>query len=170
MVDSVLLELRLPEEKLRRLVDMIADWQLKRSCTKKELLSLIGHLQHATRVVRPGRPFLRRMIDLSTAVDELHYHIPLRSGFRSDLHWWALFTREWNGVGMMSSLSRKPTLTSDASGKWGCRAFTCAGQWFQCKWNGKLATVHITTNELLPIVIACALWGREWQGKAVKCL
>ncbi len=108
VVDSVQLELRLLEEKLRQLVDMTAKWQLKRSCTKKELLSLIGHLQHATRVIRPGRPFLRRMIDLSTTVDELHYHIPLRSGFRSDLYWWALFTREWNGVRMMSSLSRKP--------------------------------------------------------------
>ncbi len=119
MVDTARLE---PEEKLGRLAGKIAEWQLKRSCTKKELriLSLIGHLQHASRVIKPGRPFLRRMIDLSMTVDELHYHIPLRAAFKSDLHWWALFMRKWNGVCMMASLDRKVpgvTLTSDASGK-----------------------------------------------------
>ena len=171
-LDTAKFELSLPEEKLRRLVGMIAEWQVKRSCTKRELLSLIGHLQHATRIVKPGRPFLRRMIDLSTSVRELHHHIRLRAGFHSDLQWWAMFTGRWNGIRMMTSLGRnKPeaTITSDASGTWGCGAFSDAGQWFQCEWKGEWSDVHITAKELLPIVIACALWGRQWQGKTVKC-
>ena len=59
---------------------MVGEWQQRRSYTKKELLSLIGHLQHASRIVRPGHPFLRRMIDLSVSVSELHHHIRLRGG------------------------------------------------------------------------------------------
>ena len=54
VLDTVKLELRLPEEKLQRLGGMITLWQGKKSCLKKEMLSLIGHLQHATRIVQPG--------------------------------------------------------------------------------------------------------------------
>ena len=159
-LDTARLELHLPEEKLRRLVDMISTWQARRSCTKKELLSLIGHLQHATRIIKPGRPFLRRMIDLSMSVRELHHHIRLRAGFHTDLQWWAVFLRRWNGICMMASLGRntpEATVTSDASGTWGCGAFSDSGRWFQCEWQGAWSDVHITAKELLPVVIACAL-------------
>ena len=47
-LESSKLELRLPGEKLTRLSRTVHEWQMKRSCTKKELLSLIGQLQHAT--------------------------------------------------------------------------------------------------------------------------
>ena len=65
-IDSHSWELRLPQDKLRRAREEVTNWQGRKSCTKKELLSLIGLLQHACRVVRPGRSFLRRMINLST--------------------------------------------------------------------------------------------------------
>ena len=58
-------------------------------------------------------------------------------------------------------------ITSDASGGWGCGAFTSKGEWFQLEsWDA----VHITVKELLPIVIAVALWRKQWQGKAIWCL
>ena len=170
--DSERMELRLPEEKLQRLLAMVGEWQIRRSCTKKELLSLIGHLQHATHIVKPGRSFLRRMIDLSSSVSDLHHHIRLRGGFKSDLQWWVLFMDKWNGISVMSSLSRvcpSATLTSDVSGQWGCRAFRDTGHWFQCEWQGAWGEVHITAKELLPIVIACALWGPKWRGQTVLC-
>ncbi len=171
-LDTVKLELRLPEDKLQRLCTMIRQWQGKKSCTKRRLLSLIGHLQHACRVVKPGRTFLRRMINLSTIARELHHRIRLNRGFRSDLAWWALFLRDWNGVGMMTSVARRPPqmiLTSDASGGWGCGAFSSTGVWFQCQWPGSWARIHITVKELVPIVLACAIWGHQWKGKTVLC-
>ena len=122
VLDTIKLKLRLPEEKLQRLGGMITLWQGKKSCLKKELLSLIEHLQHATRIVKPGRAFLRCMINLASTVSELTHHIRLRSGFKSDLMWWGSFLKEWNGISMMSSLGRHTpsiTLTSDAWGVWG---------------------------------------------------
>ena len=74
------------EAKLSRLKGMISTWKGRKSCRKRDLLSLIGQLQHACRVVRAGWTFLRRMIDLSTVVVELHHHIRLNKGFRSDLY------------------------------------------------------------------------------------
>ena len=104
IIDLVAGILRLPEEKVARLSQTIREWGDRRSCTKRELLSLIGQLQHACCVVRPGRTFLRRMITLSTSAKEMHHHIRLNRGFRSDLLWWACFLPEWNGTSLMSSV------------------------------------------------------------------
>ena len=171
-LDTVALEMRLPGDKLQRLRSIIRAWQEKKSCKKRDLLSLIGHLQHACKVVRYGRSFLRRMINLSMQVKELHHHIRLNASFRSDLLWWATFLPVWNGVSMMSAPSRTrydALLVSDASGNWGCGAYTTAGEWFQFQWPTAWGSVHITIKELLPIVFSCALWGARWKGKTVKC-
>ena len=71
------LMLHLPKSKLSRLQDEIRRWEGKRSCSKRELLSLIWQLQHACCVVKPGRSFLRRMIDLARVGKELHHSIRL---------------------------------------------------------------------------------------------
>ena len=55
--------MRLPEEKLQHLKELIAQWIPKKAATKRAMLSLIGELAHASKVVIPGRTFLRRMID-----------------------------------------------------------------------------------------------------------
>ena len=171
-LDTVSWELRLPHEKLRRTQTLVAAWRKKKACTKRELMSLIGVLQHACRVVRSGRSFLRRMINLSTVVKEPHHHIRLNLGFRSDLEWWATFLPCWNGVGIIGQNTRSTprlVVTSDASGTWGCGAFTCSGDWFQLSWGNAWKSVHITVKELLPVFIACAVWGRAVRGSTVRC-
>ena len=59
-------------------------------------------------------------------------------------------------------------LTSDASGSWGCGAYTLAA-WFQYQWPPSLRDQHITVKELLPIVIAAAIWGIGWSNKSILC-
>jgi hypothetical protein len=59
-------------------------------------------------------------------------------------------------------------LTSDASGSWGCGAFVHSS-WFQLKWPESFQGLHITIKELLPIVMAAAIWGEQWQNKSVLC-
>ena len=172
LMDTVSMTLSLPQAKLDRLRAMILQWSGKCSCTKRELLSLIGCLQHACCVIRPGRSFLRRMIDLSRGVRALHHRVRLNAGFRSDLIWWGCFLPVWNGSGLMYSVVRREpqvVLTSDASGSWGCGAFTCTGQWFQLKLPESWRDVHITVKELLPIVLAVAVWGTLWRGFTVCC-
>ena len=172
LIDTVKMEIRLPADKLARLQLLINQWGAKTVCIKRDLLSLLGHLQHACKVVPAGRSFLRRMINTSTYVKELYHHIRLNREFRSDLRWWSLFLADWNGTRIMSSRSKlRPdfTLTSDASGSWGCGAFTSLHEWFQFTWPPSWAGIHITVKELLPIVMACAVWGNQWSSKSVKC-
>ena len=108
LLDTEKGELRLPPEKLARLRELITQWQGKKSCTKREILSLIGHLQHACKVVKPGRTFLRRIINLSMVAKQPYHHIRINREFTSDLQWWAQFLAKWNGTSMMSSVLRLP--------------------------------------------------------------
>ena len=54
-IDSEKLELRLPLDKLARLQDTVSKWRGCKACSKRELLSLIGQLSHACKVVKPGK-------------------------------------------------------------------------------------------------------------------
>ena len=54
-LDTSQMVVRLPDSKLRRLQAEIQKWGARKVCTKRELLSLIGQLQHACCVVKPGR-------------------------------------------------------------------------------------------------------------------
>ena len=58
------------------------------------------------------------------------------------------------------------SITSDASGSWDCGAFYLS-HWFQIAWGGPVAESSITVKELVPIVVAVALWGRPWAGGIV---
>ena len=46
-IDTDLFQLRLPREKVDKLQDLLAQWRRHRSCTKRDLQSLLGHLSHA---------------------------------------------------------------------------------------------------------------------------
>ena len=77
---------------------MLAHWQQKKTATKREILSLVGLLQHATKVVKYGCTFTARMYTTAAKVKELHYYTRLNKEFRSDLAWWHAFVQHWNGL------------------------------------------------------------------------
>ena len=51
----------------------------------------------------------------------------------------------------------------------GCGAFTKSGSWFQLKWPQSWVAANIVPKELLPVMLACAVWGRSWRGKTIRC-
>ncbi len=168
-LDSVAAELRLPQAKLRELKVLVATWLTKRFCTVRELESLIGKLQHATKVVRPGRTFLRRMFELKGSARKGQRFIRLNASFKSDLAWWHFFMEQWNGVAMLRDPEGQAPgqhIFSDASGSFGCGAWW-ESMWFQIAWTGGMEGTSIAFKELVPIVVACMLWGREWKGQVV---
>ena len=129
MIDTTTGQLSLPQEKLAHLQSLLTDWGDRKSCSKKDLESLIGTLNHACKVILP---FLRRMIDLLKQ-HKVHYRIRLNREFCSDLQWWTNFIATWNGV---SYLLVGPTseFASDASGSWWFGAHI-NDSWFQIEWD-----------------------------------
>ena len=89
------------------------------------------------------------------------------------LTWWVEFLDRWNSISLLATLGRLSptvTLTSNASGKWGCGAFWEQG-WFQLAWADTTCRKdsNIATKELIPIMMAAAMWGSQWQGQAITC-
>ena len=168
--NSTNMTMKLPDEKKVRLQQLIDTWlHTRRAARKREMLSLIGELAHACKVVRPGRTFLRRMIDLASSRQGLEDWIRINQEFKSDLTWWSLFLDQWNGVSLLQShLSRPPDthVFTDASGNWGCGS-VCGNHWFKAQWSDKWSTVNITTKELVPIILSVAVWGRELRAQHV---
>ena len=86
--------------------------------------------------------------------------------------WWATFLESWNGVSLLAAgghLVPDQVVVSDASGAWGCGAYW-AHEWFQLEWAGTpVATASIAVKELVPLVLAVALWGSQWKGDTVMC-
>ena len=162
-LDTKQMEARLPNEKLSCIRTTVRSWLRKKKATKREILSLVGLLQHATKVVKPGRTFVARMYATAAKVKRLSFYTRLTKSFRSDLQWWHMFITRWNGI---SFLHNAPStshcdyqITTDASGSWGCGAHF-NGRWFQLSWSANWASISIMAKELVPIVLSCAIWSK----------
>ena len=122
-INTTASRLRLTAEKLHCLQAHLINWGNKRACTRRELESLIGHVNHACKVVRLGRAFLRQMLDLLHRVP-MHplkpHPVHLNRKFRSDLDWWRIFAAAWNSV--LSSASPQSGNSGD-----GLRRITVMG-------------------------------------------
>ena len=167
-IDSVKFTIKLPEDKLHSLQVELALWVNRRSCTKKELLSLIGKLSFAAKVVKPGRMFLRRLIHLSTTVHSLHYRIYLNAEARADISWWIKFLPSWNGVSIIQTNyidSNQLQLFTDASNLGFGAVY--GNHWFSCPWPPSFTHHHINVKELFAIVAAVFTWGHLWHNKQI---
>ena len=170
-LDTQSMEARLPADKLKRIVTLVSSWLTRKKATKREILSLVGLLQHATKVVKPGRTFITRMYATAAKVKKLSYYTRLTKEFRSDLQWWHMFLTKWNGI----SFLRTPYITcpqdhqiqTNASGSWGCGAHF-NGRWLQHPWSSEWAPVNIMAKEMVPIVLSCAVWGKLLSRQRVE--
>jgi hypothetical protein len=88
----------LPHDKLCCIKDLLYVFLDRRTCTKRELLSLLGHLNYANRVIIHGRSFVFYLLTLAHSVKELHYHVTLNRGCRDDFKMWYAFLDQWNGM------------------------------------------------------------------------
>ena len=169
-LDTVLFEMRLSKEKIEALKKLLQQWEHKKACIKRDLLSLIGKLSHACKIVRPGRVFLRRMIETSAKALRPEHWVRLSEEFRSDLAWWRTFLQVWNGRSFMDAKWQRSqpdiVFASDASGAWGYGA-VWGKQWLQGQWIDSWDQVNIATKELVPVVVGCAVWGAHWRQKVV---
>ena len=167
LIDTHSFQLRLPAAKLGHLQTLCKEWAAKSCCRRRDLESFLGHLCHAATVVRQGRTFLRELFSLLTQARKAHFFIRLNARARADILWWRIFLQHWNGSSFFPTSTPSITITSDASGSFGCGAFCSAHGWFQIQWPQTWQSAHITVKELVPVVVAAALWGPHWRGKHV---
>ena len=120
-LDTVLMVRRLPSDKLHELKSVVVEWLGKKICRRQELQSLVGKLQHACKVVCPGRTFLSRMFVLLKGLLKKQQLIRLNVAFRSDLLWWHLFLVRWNGISILKAPPQaEEQIFSDVAGSYVC--------------------------------------------------
>ncbi len=130
-------------------------------------------MHFACSVVRSGKTFLRKLLSVAR---KRHHYIQLNQSFRSDLRWWDLFLAPLNRRPLARPIipaSQRITFASDASGSIGCGALWTP-HWLQLLWretgNNQIDVDSITFKELLPTVLACAIWGHMWTNQSVVVL
>ncbi len=172
LLDSTNQQLRLPDQKLQELRAIISSWLARRKTSKRKLLSIIGKLVFAARVVPAGRLFLRRLIDLASRARKLHHRIRLTREARADLEWWHSFLPSWNGVAMFLDPDWTPAedmeLFTDASGTLGYGAYY-DGSWLRSDWAPHQLPPHVSIQwqELFAILAAAITWGSHWHGRRI---
>ena len=121
-IDSISLELSLPEDKLDKLRVILCQFQNRTRAKRRDLERLGGLLAHCAKVIRGGRTFCRRIYDLIASLREPHHYSRLNKGFREDITWWASFASTFNGkAGILGRFTPTMAVYSDAS-DWGMAA------------------------------------------------
>ena len=172
-IDTVSQYARLPKEKIIKCIEMIDMFLRKKKVTLRELQSLLGLLSFACQVILPGRPFLRRLFDLTRGITQPYHHIRLRKYCKDDLRVWLEFLNSFNGKYFFfdDSWIRSDSiqLATDASGSIGYGA-VLGNSWFQGTWNEEWKGQNITLLEFYPIVLAIEIWGRRFANKSILFL
>lgn len=172
-LDSTSMEARLPDAKVERIGNVLRSFITRPSCTKRELLSLLGHLNFACRVIYPGRSFISYLISLSTTVKELHHHVKLTNECRLEMKLWDTFLASWNGVSFF--LNDNITEAADMQ-LYTDATISSFGGFYRNRWfMGKFDDIALCEGDLMsmafcelyPIVMACVLWGHEWRCKRI---
>ena len=170
-LDSVQMEARLPPDRLAKCQDLISGFLKRRKVTLREIQSLTGLLNFACNVVVPGRPFLRRLIDLTLGIRIPHFLIRLNREVKEDLKVWQQFLSGFNERSFFLSddwaNSHNLKFYTDASGVIGYGAVFgshwCYGEW-PVSWRHR----NIAFLEFYPIVLSLHLWGHMIRDQRVS--
>ena len=175
-IDSIKNILQVPPDKLSELLSLLNVSVHKKACKKRDLLSLIGKLSFVSKVIKPGRLFLRKLINLSTTVKELHHFVKISEEVRDDLRWWLAALHENKGVCfIMEPFETSLTLQlfTDASGVGFGAVF--GNRWFSQKWPSEFLrllekndAININARELFAVCVLVEVWGPLLLKKQVK--
>ena len=169
-LDSILMEARLPQEKLDKCQTLISAFLTRCKVSLQEIQSLTGLLNFACSVVVPGRAFLRRLIDLTIGVRRPHFQIRLSREVKADLNVWQKILSGFNGRSLFLSDdwhdSHQLQLYTDASGTLGFGA-VFRKNWCYGEWPDSWRLRNIAFLEFNPIVLSLHLWGHEMKNRRV---
>nr|DAA01994.1 TPA_exp: polyprotein [Danio rerio] len=174
-LDSNKFQASLPKEKIDRIIALSSIFLENQNCSKRELLSILGHLNFAMRIIPQGRPFVTHLLQLAASVPGLDDSLSLSDQCRHELSLWISFLKCWNGCSFFySDLIESPIdiqLYTDAAPSIGFGGYY-QGRWFASSWPHQMIEIppHHQSSalfELYPLVAASILWGDEWSASSI---
>mgnify|MGYP001553745544 CR=1 FL=1 len=160
-INTLNMETSLPWEKVEKCTTLVTQALASNKITLRNLQSLIGTLNFACSVISPGRPFLRKLINLTVNIKCPHYLLRLSADTKKDLQIWHHFLQSFNGKSLI--LYKEPVYASslhlytDAAQSIGFGA-TFGYHWIQGKWPDSWKVLHISVLEFYPILLSVTIW------------
>ena len=171
IIDILKAQIRLPQDKLKKCVDLITNLLEKKRCKVRQIQSLAGLLQFACGVIVPGRAFLVRLYNLIRGRSNPEFSVHLNHEVKKDLQVWLSFLSKFNGISLYrEQLFLSPQVLhiyTDAAKSLGCGG-VFGKLWFSTPWPSSWwSAQNITLLELVPIFLALQAWGHLIKNKYV---
>ena len=169
-VNSILLTLKIPGDKMQEILNILELWHNKQFCTIKEVQSLAGLLNFASRCVRSGRVYLSRILNFLREMPNTGTHrIPRET--QMDLQWWKEFFPLYNGVTMMMNNQwddPDETLASDSCLSGGGAYIGWQFLHFEFPKSVLKICKHINQLECVTLVVAIAKWAHFFTRRRIQ--
>ena len=179
VIDTVLMMVRIPQEKLEKLQNLLAPLLSAKKIRLKELESVVGLMAFCSRAIPSSRAFIRRFYDLIASVkSKKPYHfVRINKEVKEDVRVWLNFLENFNGATYIPDRfwvsNETLELYTDSAGNpfLGCGAYF-TGHWVQFRWPASWRDSSIFTDltflELIPVVLALFIWGCDLENTKVK--
>ena len=169
-LDSIKMEARLPVDKLDKGRSLIAEFKGRSKVSLKEIQSLTGFLNFTTSVILPGKPFLRRLINLSKGLKKSFYKVRLTRPVREDLALWEEFLQDYNGASFFIEeewvSADKLHLFTDAAKALGY-GLIFGSKWIYGEWDQEALDLSISVLEMYPIALAFLIFSHNFKGRSI---
>jgi len=167
--DSIVQCLRLPQDKLEEFRVLLIEFSARSRASRRQLQRLAGKLNWACKVVRGGRTYLRRILNLINPLSKPHHKARLNREFHADIQWWIRFIDCFNHQPTFPIPQVDSPVFMDACPV--ASGIFFAGDWqytnFDIDWP-EVAPMHINHKEVLSALLAARRWGHLWANSCVK--
>ena len=167
-LDSISMTMKLPDIKQQKLLCLLRTFAARKRATRRQLQCLAGKLNWASQVIHGGRIFLRRILDMLTALHHPRHKMLLSPEFHLDVAWWSTYLESFNGVSCLPHEAPEFHVLTDASAEGA--GFACCHDWGYVRWSTDLplaANLHINEKEVLAVVLAAFRWTPLWRNSTV---
>ena len=159
--------LTLPHDKVSDLITTLQEFPSRSRASLHQLQQLAGKLNYACQVVRGGRTYLRRVLNILAPLKRPHHKVKLPGEFYLDIDWWLSFLPTFNGVSAITP-DREFHILMDSSTVGAGIAFN--HDWIYCNWKRdwpSFKDAHINYKETLSAYIAARKWAPLWAHSSV---
>lgn len=160
--------LSLPPDKLTSIKSCLHNFKSRTRATKRQLQSLAGKLNHASRVVRGGRTFIRRLL---TAIHKLrmpHHKARIQGALLGDISWWCTYIDRFNGTAAVINAESAASVLTDACPIAGGAFY--GGDFIYTQWehdHAHVAAAPINYKEAMMAALSVTHWASEFTNRVV---
>ena len=167
-LNSKAMTISLPENKLQGIKATLHEFIGKVRATKRQLQSLAGKLNHASKVVRGGRTFMRRILNSIRVLKKKDHKCKLNGAVMKDILWWNEFMSQFNGVENCIRVNEAVCAATDACLTGGGAFYN--GDFQYVNWINdypEYSDLPINYKEATMAALCMGRWASSWRDRLV---